>query len=340
MGGFKARDDAAEWIVLEKRRLKAEDLVPTAGNFSLLATAYLDDCEGRFRPNTVQVKARTYRDLLAWIGSDISTDDVTRARIKAYLRDQFKKRGPKAANRDLKEIRALFNWARREGQYLAPSPASDIEPYAEQKSPRVIPTSEQMNAVLLAATPEETDMILCLYYTAGRISEVLRMSWDDVNLQARTVRLWTRKRRGGAMESEILEMEDGLHEVLSRRWKHRDEESPFVFTNPRTGDRFTRNQKEIRFMMSGICKRAEVPVFGFHAIRHHVATILMNSGEVGVRALQLFLRHKRVTTTEVYLHDLDVRGKGFGGILDRVRSGGGRTQRSHSKPPKKERGTD
>jgi integrase len=58
-------------------------------------------------------------------------------------------------------------------------------------------------------------------------------------------------------------------------------------------------------MMVGLCKMAGVKPFGFHSIRHHVASILNDSGKASMRQIQTILRHRRQATTEVYLHAVD-----------------------------------
>ncbi len=42
--------------------------------------------------------------------------------------------------------------------------------------------------------------------------------------------------------------------------------------------------------------------FGFHAIRHHVASVLNASGQASTKDIQALLRHRRQSTTEIYLH--------------------------------------
>ena len=56
--------------------------------------------------------------------------------------------------------------------------------------------------------------------------------------------------------------------------------------------------------MGRLCKRAGVKPFGFHAIRHHVAPVLNDSGKANMKQIQVLLGHKRQNTTETYLHSL------------------------------------
>ena len=55
--------------------------------------------------------------------------------------------------------------------------------------------------------------------------------------------------------------------------------------------------------MKKLCAKAKVQKFGFHSIRHLVATILYHKGH-NLSEIQAILRHKNPTTTEKYLRNL------------------------------------
>ena len=54
-------------------------------------------------------------------------------------------------------------------------------------------------------------------------------------------------------------------------------------------------------MLIMICAEIEVEPFGYHDIRHTVAKYLNDVQKVGIKKVQQILRHRRQTTTEVYL---------------------------------------
>jgi integrase len=68
--------------------------------------------------------------------------------------------------------------------------------------------------------------------------------------------------------------------------------------------------------MKQLCKKAGVKEFGFHAIRHHVASILNDSGKASMKQIQKLLRHKRQSTTEVYLHTIEGNWREAAKILE------------------------
>ena len=69
----------------------------------------------------------------------------------------------------------------------------------------------------------------------------------------------------------------------------------------KTDDRFSCRRR----IMRSICKRAGVQPFGYHAIRHHVASLLADREKVGITTVSRLLRHKSIRTTEISLHTVD-----------------------------------
>ncbi|HTY21786.1 MAG TPA: tyrosine-type recombinase/integrase, partial [Desulfomonilaceae bacterium] len=57
--------------------------------------------------------------------------------------------------------------------------------------------------------------------------------------------------------------------------------------------------------LSGLCKRAGVKSFGFHALRRYVASFLADTHKVSAKTIQRILRHKNLATTERYIHNIN-----------------------------------
>jgi integrase len=138
------------------------------------------------------------------------------------------------------------------------------------------PSEKEILQLIMAADPEkdEKDFLLTILHTLARVDEILRLTWQDVNFEQRSIRLWTRKRKGGSYESNNLHMNEDLYQILKRRYKKRTHER-WVFPNPKTKTRYTRRPK----FMRGLCKRAfgsekekkekkpyTGPVYGFHSL--------------------------------------------------------------------------
>ena len=115
--------------------------------------------------------------------------------------------------------------------------------------------------------------------------------------------LWTRKSRNGSKTSRLVPVGQTLRDVLTRLHPL-SEGSPYVFVNPATHGPYRRNQPSICRMLKRLCRGAGVREFGFHALRHYFASMLVSTNKVTLCDIQHMLGHQRATTTDTYLHSL------------------------------------
>jgi integrase len=102
-------------------------------------------------------------------------------------------------------------------------------------------------------------------------------------------------------------MNKTLYRTLYARWKRRDKTDVHVFQF---------DQDQLDHLMKELCKKAGVKHFGFHAIRHHVASVINDSRKASMKQIQGLLGHKRQSTTEEYLHVIGSALYDAAGILD------------------------
>jgi integrase len=95
-------------------------------------------------------------------------------------------------------LKAVFNYAIDEGK-LAVNPAKGIPPFpTDNQKPKFIPEPEQVARVLSLAKPMDRAYLTVVAYTAARISEINRLTWEDVRWDIdgkgkAAICLWTRK---------------------------------------------------------------------------------------------------------------------------------------------------
>ncbi|NCC05658.1 MAG: hypothetical protein EOM37_16830 [Proteobacteria bacterium] len=73
----------------------------------------------------------------------------------------------------------------------------------------------------------------------------------------------------------------------------------YVFINPKTGKPYGDRRKTL----DTLCRKAGVKRFTLHCVRHLGASLMAESGEALVH-VQARLRHKNLTTTQRYLHQI------------------------------------
>jgi integrase len=84
-----------------------------------------------------------------------------------------------------------------------------------EKRAKYVPSKEDVFRVILAANSDTRDYLWTIALTMGRMSEVNRLTWSDVNFNERCLVLYTRKKRGGHFTPREVPMPDKLYCMVS-----------------------------------------------------------------------------------------------------------------------------
>ncbi|WP_337810398.1 tyrosine-type recombinase/integrase, partial [Desulfovibrio sp.] len=72
-------------------------------------------------------------------------------------------------------------------------------------------------------------------------------------------------------------------------------------------------------MLKRLCREAGVREFGFHALRHYFASMLVSTNKVTLCDIQHMLGHQRATTTtDTYLHSLCPPVDHLAGVIEEM----------------------
>lgn len=191
--------------------------------------------------------------------------------------------------------------------WIEHNPTRGIDFFPVEKRIKYLPPKEDVLRVILAADSDTQDYLWTISLTMGRMSEINRLRWEEVNFQSRCMILYTRKKKGGHLTPRRVPMSGRLYELLLRRYQHRDKRIPWVFWhrywNRRADEWMVGPYKERKKIMKSLCKKAGVKYFRFHALRHFGASLL-DSANVPIGSIQRLLGHENRATTEIYLHSI------------------------------------
>lgn len=283
--GFKTKSEAIEAEARARTTLKK-----TSSDFMKLCSTRLEELklkrtEKHFNENHTLIKNLIQR----WNGKK----QITRDDVEDYL-NEIAGDSKQKANKHLRLIKALFN-AGISREWFDYNPANRIKPYPTTSGRRYVPPIKDIKKVLNLANGLDKLYLLTVIYTLARISEINRLKWNDVNLQESWIGLWTRKAKNSNFTERRIPIGRGLKEVLRKLPK-----GEYVFTNPKTNKPYVDRKK----LLKGLCKRAKVKPFGYHALRHYGASRLMSEG-VALTDIQKVLGHSRATTTDIYLRSIN-----------------------------------
>ncbi len=232
--------------------------------------------------------------------SEVSSDDIQRFVLKRRKVSNY------AANKEIRYLRSLFNFGIKKN-WIKANPTKGIEFLPVEKRVKYIPSQEDIDKVIIAATPDVQDYLWTIRDTLGRMSEINRLTWEDVDFKQLTVTLYTRKKRDGNLTPRKIPMTLRLHNILKRRHANRKKSIPWVFwhefTSSKTGEKQVGPFTERKRIMRTLCRYAGVRYFRFHAFRHASASV-MDSKNVPIGAIQRILGHENRATTEIYLHSI------------------------------------
>lgn len=316
----KTQAEGKAWEVETKKQLQLGVVQASVLMFSVTADRYLCDCEARMQPNTVREKLNHLSEFALFMsestgGGDFPAAEVSVGHGKRFVAAVREKKGNKAANRRLRTMKACWNWHREE---LPLNPFRLISMYPEDTFTKYVPPPEDIEKVLHHADEWERQILVFLLSTGARIGELFNLTWEDVNLERKTILLWTRKRKGGSRQSRLMPISQRLEEVLGALRESHILDEKWVFLNPNTGGQYTRLQPSVRCMLKRLCKQASVKEFGFHALRHYVASRLAQTQEVNLVEIQQFLGHQRTTTTDLYLRSMSSGIGHLASIIDTI----------------------
>jgi len=303
-GTFNYKDDARQWQKEEKellKNLKNLSFRDKDISFYTLSQKYLSDCKVNYGKKTFGEKKYCLDRFYKFCGN-VDVTEIDPPIILDFINKRAKKQSNNAANKDRKNLKAFYSWV-QEMYGIMYDPTAPIKKKAHEKKPRRLIPIKDILKVILVSKSHDRVLIGTYWHTGARKSEVLRLTWsDDINFEERWVRLGTRKSKSREITYAKLWMNDDLYKLLMWQWNSRHPRSPYVFChmNPKSkyyGKRYVAKWK----LLKNLCKNAEVEPFGYHDIRHTVAKYLNDLQKVNLKKVQQVMRHRRQTTTEIYV---------------------------------------
>jgi site-specific recombinase XerD len=260
-----------------------------------------------FSPKTRKCYLGHVRRLLGWTNGTLGADPASRA--CAYLVDLVEDRKVSRSYhaQAVSAIRFLFD-----DVLGSPLAASSIpRPRRERTLPRVLSKEEVRRFLVELDHPKHRALVLIMYSAGLRVSEVVRLRPEDLDIDRGMIRV----RRGkGAKERYTLlsaRVVDAIRIYLtafpSQRW---------LFPGARPDRHYT--TRSVQKIVHRAAQRAGIGKHVTpHTLRHSFATHLLESG-TDLRYIQELLGHSSSRTTEIYTHVTTTRLASIRSPLDEL----------------------
>lgn len=247
--------------------------------------------------NTIDAYRRDLSDFAQGVEDIHSIDRTT---INSYVRTlRERKLAPTSVIRKIASLRGFFKWATSVG-VLEKNPAATLEqPKTPQRLPKVVSVKEIEEMLHNNLTTLEHVMMELLYSCGLRVSELVNLKVNDIDLSSKYVRCF-----GKGSKERIIPIGDKAKETVKE----------YLPTRELTLKKYNLNTKNLLIRENGsMVTRQEVYNFihaqgklihkniSPHTLRHSFATHLLENG-ADLRVVQELLGHSDVSTTQLYTH--------------------------------------
>ncbi len=212
-------------------------------------------------------------------------EQLTEDDAKAYLADIFDSKSKNTVMLAAASLKFFFK------EILCKEFVNVKMPKKDSKLPEVL-TKEEVKKMIDSSDNQKSRLIISLLYSTGlRVSELVNLKVEDVNLADKSG--WVRKGKGA--KDRLFVLSESLCKELQEYLNGKEHKFMFSKDEPLT----TRNiQKIIKGTKTraGITKKVTP-----HTLRHSFATHLLEQG-TDIRLIQTMLGHSSLSTTQVYTH--------------------------------------
>ncbi len=221
---------------------------------------------------------------------------------------------PRSTARQLSSFRRFFRYLMREGLIQEDPTAQIAMPKIGRSLPKSL-TEEEVEALLAAPAVRDPlgnrdrTMLEVLYATGLRVSELVNLRYEQINLNQGVIRVL-----GKGNRERLIPLGDEAVRWLSEFVRGaRDEillerQTDYLFPT-RRGDRMTR--QAFWHIIKRYARKAGIGKgLSPHTLRHAFATHLLNHG-ADLRVVQILLGHSDLSTTQIYTHVASERMKGL-----------------------------
>ena len=246
-----------------------------------------------------------YQEFLHHNGIDRLSDTDTPLILKHLINLRNSGLGARSRARHLVSIRGLYRFGVQE-KFLKRDPSKLVDlPKLSLKLPDVLAVDEISQLLNAPDTNKpigarDAAMLELLYAAGLRVSELVNLKLQDINLEAGFVRVFGK----GSKERVVpigLPAKARIESYIetARKAALKNQPSPYLFI-ARAGKPITR-QGFWKLLRRYAAKAQIHKKISPHSLRHSFATHLLEGG-ADLRAVQVMLGHVDISTTQIYTH--------------------------------------
>ncbi len=195
-------------------------------------------------------------------------------------------------NRELACLKHIFTKAIEWG-LVSSNPAKKVKLFPEKQNKLRVISKEEFQKLYQAASPHFKPVLLCAYLTGMRKGELVKLRWEDVDLEDGYIYVKETKNN----ESRAIPINHTLIDTLLKQ--KRDSNSEYIFTTHK-GKPYISDSAWKKAWMAAL-RRSGIEKCRFHDLRHSFASRLVMAG-VDISTVPELMGHKNINMTKRYSH--------------------------------------
>ncbi len=280
-------------LALAKRRLatfreKAERLAghDTGLLFDDVMKRWLDLIKPQLKASSYRRRVTSLNCLLPYFKGCL-VRNIGNQEIEAWRTKRAAKLAARSFNIELETLRLLFEYAKEDLRIILENPVERIKRRKESRKQLIIPTKKQFGQLLatMKLEPKSQDavrLVEFLAYSGLRLGEAREVMWSDINFANSTLTITGGEIGTKNHEYRVIPLFPPLEKLLKQLQLDSGSKHPqgriFSIDNAKKS-------------IAGACKRASLPHWGHHAMRHFFCSNAIEAG-IDFKVIASWLGHK------------------------------------------------
>lgn len=256
-------------------------------SFEAMASRWLKAAGSSMKSSTKLRAAGVIKSLNRFLKAT-ETRRITKMMLEDWAETRRKEISARTFNYEREVLLRILDYAVREGVILE-NPALVIKKLKSRKLPPVIPTKEQFQKLISTMREARADALpaadLCefLAYSGCRLSEGTEVRWKDIDFERKIFTVSGGERGTKNYEARVVPLFPALEAFL-----HRYLEELGGMPPPESAVSPIKNAKKA---LRAACKKAELPHFTHHHLRHFFCSNAIEAG-IDFKTIAGWLGHK------------------------------------------------
>lgn len=253
--------------------------------FGQLADRWFGTVRGRLKSSSSR-RIETCIGQLKPFFASTSIRNISRATCDDWMMKRGDQISASTFNKEFQTLRLILNYACRDG-LLLDNPASHIEPRKQARAELVIPTREQFRSLVEkvrsmdARAMDGAILIELLAYSGMRLGEAIALRWRDVDFKRGAFVVTGGEVGTKNNEARTIPLFPAMRSFLERL-KTKENRQPNDFIS-KIGT--------AKKVLASACKKADLPNFTHHALRHYFVSNAIEAG-IDFKAIAAWVGHK------------------------------------------------